>query len=238
MLPRFADFHGDIGLRIAVDAVELRDSYEAPIAVERTKCSVVAAVGGCQQLKEDVGGWWRTHEPPVQIERIRPRDGIGNQRPIFRCQLPNDDLAPVSEHEARRLAPALRFVRTRDSHVAVPPPDAQCGSVVAVATEAYDLVLPRQQSTKHANGVTHLLVPTVASEAAVMLADILPTSFEVVALNGMVQPGDVMAIVGVGPIGLAAALTARLFSPRHVVVIDVADARLEAAKAFGVLTSR
>ena len=73
----------------------------------------------------------------------------------------------------------------------------------------------------------------VSDEQVLMLADILPTSYEVGVLNGVVRPGDVVAIVGAGPIGLAAALTSRLFSPSHVVMIDIADARLAAAKAFG-----
>jgi alcohol dehydrogenase len=66
-----------------------------------------------------------------------------------------------------------------------------------------------------------------------MLADILPTGYEVGVLNGGVQPGDVVAVVGAGPIGLAAIMGARLFSPSHVVAIDLADSRLEAAKQFG-----
>jgi alcohol dehydrogenase len=73
----------------------------------------------------------------------------------------------------------------------------------------------------------------VADEQLLMLADILPTSYEVGILNGHVQPGDVVAIVGAGPIGLAAILGARLFSPSHVVAIDLADSRLDAAKTFG-----
>jgi alcohol dehydrogenase len=66
-----------------------------------------------------------------------------------------------------------------------------------------------------------------------MLADILPTAYEVGVLNGSVQPGDVVAIVGAGPIGLSAIMGARLFSPSHIVAIDLADARLDAAKQFG-----
>jgi alcohol dehydrogenase len=73
----------------------------------------------------------------------------------------------------------------------------------------------------------------VSDEEILMLADILPTSYEVGVLNGRVAPGDTVAIVGAGPIGLSAVLGARMFSPRHVVSIDLADARLEAAKAFG-----
>jgi alcohol dehydrogenase len=77
-------------------------------------------------------------------------------------------------------------------------------------------------------------VPAGASdEEILMLADILPTSYEVGILNGKVQPGDTVVIVGAGPIGLSAILGAKLFSPGHVVAIDLADARLEVAKHFG-----
>lgn len=73
----------------------------------------------------------------------------------------------------------------------------------------------------------------VPDEQILMLADILPTGYEVGALNGQVRPGDVVAIVGAGPIGLSAIMGARLFSPSHIVAIDKADTRLEAAKQFG-----
>jgi alcohol dehydrogenase len=73
----------------------------------------------------------------------------------------------------------------------------------------------------------------VSDEAAVLLADILPTSYEVGVLAGQVTPGDTVAIVGAGPIGLAAVVTSRLFSPSQVVVIDPAPARQEAALKFG-----
>ena len=77
-------------------------------------------------------------------------------------------------------------------------------------------------------------VPDGASdEEVLMLADIMPTAYEVGVLNGKIQPGDTVAIVGAGPIGLAAMLSAKFFSPSHIVAIDLADARLEAAKQFG-----
>jgi alcohol dehydrogenase len=73
----------------------------------------------------------------------------------------------------------------------------------------------------------------VADEDTLMLADILPTGYEVGVLNGCIQPGDVVAVVGAGPIGLSAIMGARLFSPSHIVAIDRADVRLDAAKQFG-----
>jgi alcohol dehydrogenase len=73
----------------------------------------------------------------------------------------------------------------------------------------------------------------LADEQVLFLADILPTAYEVGVLNGRVQPGDTVAIVGAGPIGLAAVLTARLFTPAHVVAIDLDESRLERARELG-----
>jgi alcohol dehydrogenase len=72
-----------------------------------------------------------------------------------------------------------------------------------------------------------------ADEDILMLADILPTGYEVGVLNGGVRPGDVVAVVGAGPVGLSAIMGASLFSPSHIVAIDLAGSRLEAAKRFG-----
>ncbi|MGW4113020.1 zinc-dependent alcohol dehydrogenase family protein [Actinosynnema sp. NPDC004786] len=80
---------------------------------------------------------------------------------------------------------------------------------------------------------THRLPETVPDGAAVMLSDILPTAYEVGVLNGGVRPGQVVAVVGAGPIGLAAVETAKLFSPGLVVAVDLAPTRLDAAKQFG-----
>ncbi len=77
----------------------------------------------------------------------------------------------------------------------------------------------------------------LTDEQVLFLADILPTSFEVGVLNGMVSPGDVVAIVGAGPIGLAAILTARLYTPGRIIAIDLADSRLESARRFGADTT-
>jgi len=73
----------------------------------------------------------------------------------------------------------------------------------------------------------------LSDEQVLFLADILPTSFEVGVLNGKVAPGDTVAIVGAGPIGLAAILTAKLYTPGQIVAIDLADSRLEGARRFG-----
>jgi len=77
------------------------------------------------------------------------------------------------------------------------------------------------------------LPASVTDEEALMLADTVPTGYEVGVLKAGVQPGDVVAVVGAGPVGLAAMAGARLFSPSHIVAVDHADRRLEAAKEFG-----
>ena len=66
-----------------------------------------------------------------------------------------------------------------------------------------------------------------------MLSDILPAGFECGVLNGKIQPGDSVAIVGTGPIGLAALLTAQFYTPAQIIMIAVDDNRLQVAKRFG-----
>ncbi|HEU5036623.1 MAG TPA: alcohol dehydrogenase catalytic domain-containing protein [Nocardioides sp.] len=79
----------------------------------------------------------------------------------------------------------------------------------------------------------HHLPDTVSDEQALLLADILPTAYEVGVLNGRVTPGSSVAVVGAGPIGLAAVLTARLLSPSRIVVVDPAAERRAAALRLG-----
>jgi alcohol dehydrogenase len=73
----------------------------------------------------------------------------------------------------------------------------------------------------------------LTDEQVLFLADILPTAYEVGVLNGGVEPGDTIVIVGAGPIGLATIMTAKLYTPGRIVAIDLADSRLDWAKKFG-----
>jgi alcohol dehydrogenase len=77
----------------------------------------------------------------------------------------------------------------------------------------------------------------LTDEHVLQVADILPTGFEVGVLNGQVKPGDVVAVVGTGPVGLAAIMTCRLFGPSRVVAIDMSDRRLARATQFGADTT-
>lgn len=96
-----------------------------------------------------------------------------------------------------------------------------------------DGVQAEQARVPFADTSTYVLPPGVSDEDALLLADILPTSYEVGVQNGQVSPGDTVVIVGAGPIGLAVILTARLLSPSAIVVVDTSPGRLEAAKRLG-----
>ncbi len=85
----------------------------------------------------------------------------------------------------------------------------------------------------HAETSLYPIPEDADEEALVMLSDILPTGFECGVLNGKVAPGSTVAIVGGGPIGLAALLTAQFYSPAEVIVIDIDENRLKVAKKFG-----
>jgi alcohol dehydrogenase len=73
----------------------------------------------------------------------------------------------------------------------------------------------------------------LTDEQVLFLSDIMPTALEVGVLNSQVKPGDTVAIVGAGPIGLAAIMTAKLYTPGRIIAIDLADSRLASAKEFG-----
>jgi alcohol dehydrogenase len=85
----------------------------------------------------------------------------------------------------------------------------------------------------YASTSTTLVPKGVSDEELLMLADILPTGYEIGVLNGQVKPGDVVAVVGAGPVGLSAIVTAKLLSPRVIIAIDLDDGRLARAKEFG-----
>lgn len=85
----------------------------------------------------------------------------------------------------------------------------------------------------HADTSLYRVSPDLDLEAIVLLSDILPTAYECGVLNGDIKPGDTVAIVGAGPIGLAALLTAQLYSPSAILMVDVDANRLKRAQEFG-----
>jgi alcohol dehydrogenase len=84
-----------------------------------------------------------------------------------------------------------------------------------------------------ADNSLHAIPEGTDEEALVMLSDILPTGFECGVLNGQIKPGDTVAVIGAGPIGLAVLLTAQFYSPAEIIMVDTDSNRLEVAKKFG-----
>src|SRR5690606_38701870 len=85
----------------------------------------------------------------------------------------------------------------------------------------------------HADNSLYPIPAGVEEEAMVMLSDILPTGFEIGVLYGAVKPGDTVAIISAGPIGMAALLTAQFYSPSRIIMVDMDQSRLEMAQKFG-----
>ncbi len=85
----------------------------------------------------------------------------------------------------------------------------------------------------HADNSLHPIPNGADEEALVMLSDILPTGHEIGVINGCVKPGDTIAIVGAGPIGMSALLTAQFYSPAKIYMVDLDQNRLELAKKWG-----
>jgi alcohol dehydrogenase len=85
----------------------------------------------------------------------------------------------------------------------------------------------------HADNSLYAVPKGADEEALVMLSDILPTGFECGVLNAAVKPGDTVAIIGAGPIGLAALMTAKFYSPSELILVDLDDNRLEMSRKFG-----
>lgn len=104
------------------------------------------------------------------------------------------------------------------------------GWILGHTTDGVQAELVRVPFADHS---LHVLRDDVRSEDALMLADIMPTSYEVGVLAGAVSPGDTVVVVGAGPIGLAAIATARLFSPSRILVVDPAAPRRQKAEDFG-----
>ena len=85
----------------------------------------------------------------------------------------------------------------------------------------------------YADTSLYIIPDTADEDAAVLLSETLPTGFECGVLNGNIQPGGTVAIIGCGPIGLAALLTAQFYEPAEIIVIDLDDSRLEVARGLG-----
>jgi alcohol dehydrogenase len=199
--------------------------------------------------------WEDVPEPDVQepedaVVRVDGFTICGTDLHILRGDVPEVQSGRVLGHEAvgtvTEVGPGVRTVRAGDR--VLMSCISSCGRCRFCREGRYgqclggggwvlghliDGVQAEQVRIPFADGSVHVLPDSIGDEAALMFADIMPTSYEVGVLNGGVRPGDTVVIVGAGPIGLAAVQTARLFSPLRIVVVDPVESRRAAALSFG-----
>ncbi|MFC0597885.1 alcohol dehydrogenase catalytic domain-containing protein [Streptomyces palmae] len=199
---------------------------------------------------------WRTVPEPVieaptdAIVRVEATTICGTDLHIVKGELPEVRPGTVLGHEAVGVVvetgPEVHGTRV-ESPVIVSAVSA-CGNCPYCRDARYGQcqggggrLLGREISGTHAEYVrvpfadhsTHPLHGNLARDDAVLLAEVLPTAYEVGVLNGHVSPGDTVVVVGAGPVGLAAVLTAQIHSPRRTIAVDLSPTRLEAAEGLG-----
>ncbi|VVE22206.1 alcohol dehydrogenase [Pandoraea horticolens] len=190
--------------------------------------------------------------PTDAIVRVRKTTICGTDLHILKGDVPTVEPGRILGHEG-----VGEVVQTGDAVTAFKPGDhvlisciSSCGKCDACRRGMYshcaaggwilgnriDGTQAEYVRTPHADTSLYHAPVNVDEDALVMLSDILPTGFECGVLNGKVQPGSSVAIVGAGPIGLAALLTAQFFTPAQVIVIDPDVTRLEVAARLGATT--
>jgi NAD(P) transhydrogenase subunit beta len=191
--------------------------------------------------------------PTDAIVRITKTTICGTDLHILKGDLPSCEPGRILGHEGigivEQVGSAVTVFKTGD-HVLISCVSA-CGQCVYCRKQMYshcttggwilgntiDGTQAEFVRIPHADMSLYPIPKDADEEALVMLSDILPTSFECGVLNGNVEPGSVVAIVGAGPIGLAALLTAQFYSPAEIIMIDLDDNRLEVAKRFGATST-
>jgi len=88
-----------------------------------------------------------------------------------------------------------------------------------------------------ADNSLYLLPDNLDDNSGVLLSDALPTAHEIGVQNGKIKPGDTVAIVGAGPVGMGCLMTALLYSPSQIIMIDMDDNRLNMAKEMGATST-
>lgn len=166
----------------------------------------------------------RGHVPSVQHGRILGHEGLGVVESVGTAvsAFKPGDRVIISCVTSCGTCPACR--RLMPSH---------CTTGGWILGNTIDGTQAEFVRVPHADASMHRAPAGVPDDALVMISDILPTALECGTMNGKVQPGATVAIVGAGPVGLSALLTAQLYSPAAVIMIDRDTNRLAAAAALG-----
>jgi alcohol dehydrogenase len=191
--------------------------------------------------------------PTDAIVKITKTTICGTDLHILKGDLPSCKPGRILGHEGvgivDKVGPAVTVFKPGD-HVLISCVSA-CGKCVYCRKQMYshcttggwilgnsiDGTQAEFVRTPHADTSLYHIPIGADEEALVMLSDILPTGFECGVLNGKVEPGSTVAIVGSGPIGLAALLTAQFYSPAEIIMVDLDDNRLQVARRFGATST-
>ncbi len=188
-------------------------------------------------------------EPGDVIVRVSRTTICGTDLAILRGGVPTVEPGRILGHEATgeivAVGPAVTDLRVGDRVII--PCTTSCGRCPACRKGLFsscvrggwrlgntiDGVQAEFARVPLADSSLHRIPPGVDEEAALMLADIIPTGLEVGVLKGEVGLGDTVAVIGVGPVGLAAVMAAQFFAPARVLAVDLDAHRLELARALG-----
>jgi alcohol dehydrogenase len=183
------------------------------------------------------------------IAKITTTTICGTDLHILKGDVPETKPGTILGHEAvgviEEVGKGVRNLRKGD-RVIIPAITA-CGQCEACKTQMYshcadggwilghtiDGVQAQFARLPYADTSLHKVPDDVKDEDVLFLTDILPTAFECGVLNGRVQPGDTVAVIGAGPVGLSAIMLSQLFSPAQVIAIDFDSRRLERARKLG-----
>lgn len=162
--------------------------------------------------------------PDVEVGRVLGHEAVGT---VIEVGPQVDDIDAGDRVLVSCISPCGRCEPCRDGRY------GQCRRGGWVLGHRIDGTQAELVRVPFADRSLHRLPDTVDDETALLLADILPTAFEVGTLNGRVKPGDTVVIIGAGPIGLAAIATCGLFSPLHIIVVDPDEGRRAVARDLG-----
>ncbi|MFO7172452.1 MAG: zinc-dependent alcohol dehydrogenase family protein [Bacillota bacterium] len=198
--------------------------------------------------------WEQVPDPTIEQEtdvivRVTTTTICGSDLHILKGDVPDTPEGTILGHEAvgviEEVGPGVRNFRKGD-RVLIPAITA-CGQCDACRQGMYSHCVRGGWILGHTiNGVQaqyaripfadtslHKVPEELKDEDVLFLTDILPTAYECGVLSGQIQPGDTVAVVGVGPVGLAAVMLSRLYSPSVIVAIDLDPRRLERARRLG-----
>jgi len=210
-------YHGPGGMKFEdVNKPSLRDETDAVVRIAKTTlCGTDLHI-----LKGDL--------PDVAVGRILGHEGIGV------IELAGSAVTRFRQGDRVLISCVTSCGKCENCRRGMPSHCDQGGWILGNTIDGTQAEFVR---IPHADTSLYAIPDGMDEDAMVMLSDILPTGYECGVLNGCVKPGDTVAIIGAGPVGLSALLTAQFYAPARIIAIDLEDNRLEVARQFGATDS-